>query len=453
MEEQGTAMAILLFALLVLFLFRKSDIGILAWVVVTAGTYVLCGKHLAAERQRRRETVALPWTLAGFGVLALTLMFGGVVLSEHSSNEAREYNVQGHVSFREGDFEEAVKYFSEAVKIDQDHFYLSDYAIALARNGEDKKAEEILRQLQEKYLQEYLQDDEEWMKEETSRIRAEIYFARGQYEEVIDTLLHQAETGEMNFAETREAMLLCARAYEKMGDEWLDEEIKLLEKGRNFAGDDFTEFQEQLDRAYERAGGDVSAIVETVMPSVVVLKQENSEGNLGIGIIVANSDTEIFIATSIHIAESKSGKFNSLNVEFISGEEKHATSYYKDDECNIAVIGVEDITEETMEQIRISTIESSEELQDGDQIIAIGNPVQEFKKPAVSTGMIDGLGDTLIHTDTVTYTEESGGVLLNMQGDFVGVICGSDEEGTLSVPIDDRALEIIEWGIDVLKIN
>ena len=83
-------------------------------------------------------------------------------------------------------------------------------------------------------------------------VQGEIAFSRGQYEEAVNHLkesVQAAQTDELR----RRAVILCAQAYKRMGDEWLADEIKLLEEAENtFTLQTSMHISEMLADAYAR---------------------------------------------------------------------------------------------------------------------------------------------------------------------------------------------------------
>ena len=120
--------------------------------------------------------------------------------------------------------------------------------------------------------------------------------------------------------------------------------------------------------------GSVEAVVEECMPSVVTIgtvsvqemrsifgggQQYEAQG-AGTGVIVAANDTELLIATNNHVVEGA----KSLSVGFIDESSYEATIKGTDAQNDLAVIAVklDDISEETMSQIKIAKIGSSDDL-------------------------------------------------------------------------------------------
>ena len=83
-------------------------------------------------------------------------------------------------------------------------------------------------------------------------VQGEIAFSRGEYEEAVSHLkesVQSAQTDELR----RRAVILCAQAYKRMGDSWLDEEIALLEEAEHiFNLQTSMHISEMLADAYAR---------------------------------------------------------------------------------------------------------------------------------------------------------------------------------------------------------
>ena len=102
-----------------------------------------------------------------------------------------------------------------------------------------------------------------------------------------------------------------------------------------------------------------------------------------------------------------------------------------DEENDLAVVAVEksDIPDETMEEIKIAQMGSSDDLVVGEQVVAIGNALGYGQ--SVTSGWIsalnrsisteDGEASGLIQTDAAINPGNSGGALLNMNGEVIGI--------------------------------
>ncbi len=183
---------------------------------------------------------------------------------------------------------------------------------------------------------------------------------------------------------------------------------------------------------------DVSDISEAVMPAVVAItvksiqevpnyfgyyEQYESEGS-GSGIIIGQNDSELLIVTNNHVVEGAS----TVSVAFIDNEICSAKVKGTDSENDLAVIEVdlEDISESTMNNIKIAVVGNSDELKIGQQVVAIGNALGYGQ--SVTTGIISALNRVnstnatpLIQVDAAINPGNSGGALLNMNGELIGI--------------------------------
>lgn len=205
---------------------------------------------------------------------------------------------------------------------------------------------------------------------------------------------------------------------------------------------------------------DVSDIAAEAMPSVVSIttksiqevqnyygmfgmyggyapsQEEEVEGS-GSGIIIGKNDEELLIATNYHVVEGA----DTLSVSFIDNSAYEGTVKGYEENKDLAVVSIplEDISDDTMDQISIATIGSSDDLVVGEQVIAIGNALGYGQ--SVTTGIVsaknrkmdsasgsfssdeddNGNGVNLIQTDAAINPGNSGGALLNMNGEVVGI--------------------------------
>ncbi len=153
--------------------------------------------------------------------------------------------------------------------------------------------------------------------------------------------------------------------------------------------------------------------------------------SVGSGIIIGQNDTELLILTNYHVVEDAT----DLSVGFISDDEEEAEAVEAvtkgtDASIDIAVVAVqlEDISDETMSEIAIAEIGNSDELQLGEQVVAIGNALGYGQ--SVTTGIVSALNRTIeldtytaemIQTDAAINAGNSGGPLLDMNGRVVGI--------------------------------
>ena len=205
---------------------------------------------------------------------------------------------------------------------------------------------------------------------------------------------------------------------------------------------------------------DVSDIAAEAMPSVVSIttksiqevqnyygmfgmyggyapsQEEEVEGS-GSGIIIGKNDEELLIATNYHVVEGA----DTLSVSFIDNNSYEGTVKGYEENKDLAVVSIplEEISDDTMDQISIATIGSSDDLVVGEQVIAIGNALGYGQ--SVTTGIVSAKnrkmdstsgsfssdeddnrnGVNLLQTDAAINPGNSGGALLNMKGEVVGI--------------------------------
>lgn len=211
----------------------------------------------------------------------------------------------------------------------------------------------------------------------------------------------------------------------------------------------------------------VSAIAEAAMPSLVAITNQSVQEMMnwfgqsqvyesessGSGIIIGQTDTELLIVTNNHVIDGA----QTLSVGFIDETAAEAQVKGTDADHDIAVLSVNlsDLSEDTLSQIKVIQIGSSEELKVGEQVVAIGNALGYGQ--SVTTGIvsaldravtIDGVTNLLIQTDAAINPGNSGGALLNMSGQLVGINSAKYSDTTVegmgyAIPVDD-VTDIIE---------
>ena len=143
-----------------------------------------------------------------------------------------------------------------------------------------------------------------------------------------------------------------------------------------------------------------------------------------------------------------SGSDGDVNVEDAVSAKIKGT----DESNDLAVVAVQksDIPEDTLSQIKIAQLGNSDDLQVGEQVVAIGNALGYGQ--SVTSGWIsalnrnistdDGTSSDLIQTDAAINPGNSGGALLNMQGEVIGIN---------SAKYADSAVEGMGYAIPISK--
>lgn len=188
----------------------------------------------------------------------------------------------------------------------------------------------------------------------------------------------------------------------------------------------------------------VTEVAKEAMPSVVAItnmmryqqngfsifgevQKETELPASGSGVIVGQNDTELLIATNNHVIQDS----NSLTVSFIDESTANAQVKGTDATVDLALVSVKlsDISPETREKIKAIKVGSSDDMEVGDPVVAIGNALGYGQ--SVTSGIIsaknrdvqtkEGVSKGLIQTDAAINPGNSGGALLNMQGELIGI--------------------------------
>ncbi len=214
---------------------------------------------------------------------------------------------------------------------------------------------------------------------------------------------------------------------------------------------------------------DVTQVVEDVMPSVVSVYNNFTqttqdffgqtyaqEGtSTGTGFIIAEDEDndELLIATNNHVVDGA----DSLEVQFIDESTAEANIKGTDSSNDLAVIAVKlsDIDSDTLSQIEVATLGSSDDLKIGEPVVAIGNALGYGQ--SVTTGVVSALNremtvesvtGTFIQTDAAINPGNSGGPLVDLNGNVIGINSskiGGDTVDSMgfAIPIS-RAVPIIQ---------
>ena len=153
------------------------------------------------------------------------------------------YYILGNAYFEKGNYGNADICMKTAIeKNQQNSLYFRDYAIVLAKTGQPEEAKKML----DKAILLRLGEDSIYM------VQGEIAYSKGDNEEAVERLLASIQAAESKNLEQR-ATILCAQAYEKLGDAYLDQEIELLKNSQNSFGVEVSmHLKEQLADAYAR---------------------------------------------------------------------------------------------------------------------------------------------------------------------------------------------------------
>ncbi|MDC7232493.1 MAG: Do family serine endopeptidase [Spirochaetales bacterium] len=148
-------------------------------------------------------------------------------------------------------------------------------------------------------------------------------------------------------------------------------------------------------------------------------EREYRNPGLGSGFIVRQQGDEYYVVTNNHVA----GKADEISVKMDNGDEYEAELVGADPRKDLALLKFS-----SKEKLPVATLGDSDSLYVGDWVLAIGSPFG-FKS-SVSAGIISALGrqngpdgniNDFIQTDAAINQGNSGGPLVNMKGEVVGI--------------------------------
>ena len=198
---------------------------------------------------------------------------------------------------------------------------------------------------------------------------------------------------------------------------------------------------EQIDAAMRKSIEEkplvsaASRAYDAIIPSVVRVvglmtegddgKDEGEHGNVergvGTGVVIIDNGT---ILTNLHVI----GGAKRIKVTFFDGSESDAVLISAQPENDLAVLRAKTIPDD----LEAATMRSTSDLSPGDQVIAVGFPFGIG--PSVSSGVISGLKrqfrspdgqqmlSNLIQFDAAANPGNSGGPLVTMDGEVVGIV-------------------------------
>jgi len=149
--------------------------------------------------------------------------------------------------------------------------------------------------------------------------------------------------------------------------------------------------------------------------------QPRVQQGLGSGIIVQKSGDTYYVLTNNHVVDSAS----SITVKLMGGTTYKARSVGTDSRKDLAVISFT-----SKDDLAVADLGDSGELEVGDLVLAIGNPFG-FEN-TVTMGIVSALGRTgpsssvasntdYIQTDASINQGNSGGALVNIKGEVIGI--------------------------------
>jgi serine protease DegS len=166
-------------------------------------------------------------------------------------------------------------------------------------------------------------------------------------------------------------------------------------------------------------------VTEQVQPSVLdqllgggdlqPFYRHRSESALGSGVIV---DSAGHIITNNHVIANA----DTINVQLADGRVTRATEVGRDPDTDLALLSI------NLKDLPVMPLGRSDELQVGDAVLAIGNPLGLGQ--TVTHGIVSATGrsqlgvatfENFIQTDAAINAGNSGGALINSRGELIGI--------------------------------
>ena len=158
------------------------------------------------------------------------------------------------------------------------------------------------------------------------------------------------------------------------------------------------------------------------------------------GCVLAENTSNTLLMTS----SDRLGKAERITVEFSGGEVCEASVREKYDVLNIAVLSVStgEMSKTTLNMVKAANLGTSAGIEVGDPVIALGN-IYGFTD-SVGYGMIQDVSGEIQKEDGMYYrimtdiqgAEDGSGILLNLQGDIIGVVSSAasdaDKQGMIA---------------------
>jgi S1-C subfamily serine protease len=170
-------------------------------------------------------------------------------------------------------------------------------------------------------------------------------------------------------------------------------------------------------------------VYQIIRPSLVYIQTKapgdngDTENSLGSGVVV---DIQGDILTSLHVVADAT----EIQVIFADGTQSNATVIAQQPENDIAVLS----PDEPPAVIVPAVLGNPNAIQEGDEVYAVGNPFGLYS--SMSAGVVSGLDrsfkpsnrgqklEGLIQIDAAVNPGNSGGPLLNRNGQVIGIVTG-----------------------------
>lgn len=194
----------------------------------------------------------------------------------------------------------------------------------------------------------------------------------------------------------------------------LNELADSLIQTNEFLNSELGALTEEFSLLKATAGEDFSGIIEESIKSVVTIRTDSGQGT---GFIITSNG---YIVTNAHVLADDQGRL-ATGIEAITSQQTRLSVKFIgfDSQLDIALLKISG-------QYKALKLGNSNEIQVGEKVIAIGNPlglqfsVSEGIVSAIHRPGINGI-NAYIQTDAALNPGNSGGPLINKQGKVIGI--------------------------------
>jgi 2-alkenal reductase len=179
-----------------------------------------------------------------------------------------------------------------------------------------------------------------------------------------------------------------------------------------------TDVETAITQTVQKVGPSVVTIVGTIPGQMTFFGQTGDQTVSGSGFFISDQG---YILTNNHVVEGT----KEVNIILSDGTEQKATLVGTDPYSDIAILKTDGKVP------AVAKLGNSELLQSGESVIAIGSPLGNFKN-TVTVGVVSATGrsidtgqgyqiEDLIQTDAAINQGNSGGPLVNLAGEVIGI--------------------------------
>ena len=179
-----------------------------------------------------------------------------------------------------------------------------------------------------------------------------------------------------------------------------------------------TDVETAVTQAVQKVGPTVVTIVGTIPGQMTFFGQTGDQTVSGSGFFISDQG---YILTNNHVVEGT----KEVNIILSDGTEQKATIVGTDPYSDIAILKADGKVP------AVASLGNSDLLKSGESVIAIGSPLGNFKN-TVTVGVVSATGrsidtgqgyqvEDLIQTDAAINQGNSGGPLVNLAGEVIGI--------------------------------